>query len=79
MASLKVANGGHLEGLATARDTVDDAAFAEGELVLLTNILGLLVAFIGQTLTVRLIDQVWPQLSSSDANLGSAEQQEDAK
>lgn len=79
MTSLKVADGGHLEGLANARDTVDGAALAEGELVLVTHILGLLVAFIGQALTVRLIDQIWPQLSSSDANLGSAEQQEDAK
>lgn len=53
---------GELEGLALAQASIDVADFCEGEVVLLAQLLGLLVAFIGPALTLRLINQVWPQL-----------------
>lgn len=40
--------------------------FAEGRVVLLAQLLGLLVAFIGESLTLRLAREVWPQLSLDD-------------
>lgn len=39
---------------------------AEGGVVLLAQMLGLLEAFIGQNLTVRMLCEVWPTLSLND-------------
>jgi hypothetical protein len=39
---------------------------AEGSVVLVAQLLGLLVAFIGEDLTLRLMREVWPKLSLSD-------------
>ncbi len=41
----------------------------EGRIVLLTQLLGLLVAFIGENLTVRLVREVWPKLKLPAAGL----------
>ncbi len=41
---------------------VAPADMMEGRLVLLTQLLGLLVAFIGAKLTLQLVHQVWPNL-----------------
>lgn len=38
-------------------------ATTEGSLILLAQLLGLLVAFIGEHLTVRMVREVWPKLS----------------
>ncbi len=39
-----------------------DPQVAEGSLVLLAQLLGLLVAFIGENLTVRIVREAWPEL-----------------
>jgi hypothetical protein len=61
---------GDLDGLTDARSTIDAADFREGEIAVLVRLLGLLVAFIGPALTLRLINQLWPQLSFKDADFG---------
>ena len=55
---------GSLEGLDDAQLT--DAEIAEGEAVLVAQLIGLLVTFIGATLTLQLLRQAWP-----DASLGA--------
>jgi hypothetical protein len=70
LTSLRVVAAGELEGLTANRPILDDATFREGELVFLAHLLGLLVAFIGAALTLRLINQLWPQLSFKDADFG---------
>jgi hypothetical protein len=50
--------------------------FLEGRVVLVAQLLGLLVAFIGENLTVRLMSEVWPKLSLSDLNLDKGEENE---
>jgi hypothetical protein len=75
LAEVQVIAGGELEGLAAAHAKLDAAEFCEGEVVLLAQLLGLLVAFIGPALTLRLITQVWPQLSFADADFGKAAEQ----
>jgi hypothetical protein len=75
----RVVADGELEGLTAAHATRGPAEFAEGELVLLAQILRLLVAFIGPTLTLRLINQLWPQLSFSAADFSNAASHEEAK
>lgn len=51
---------------------------SEGGVVLLAHLLDLLVAFIGQGLTVRLVSEVWPNLSVSDLELESESTHEKA-
>jgi hypothetical protein len=48
---------------------VDPDEFSEGCVVLLSHLLGLLVAFIGDELTLRLVRQAWPKLSSNNFDL----------
>ena len=44
---------------------VDSELVARGRLILLAHLLDLLVAFIGETLTLQLLREVWPKLSSN--------------
>ena len=57
---------GTLEGLDELEAKVDPEEFAEGRVVLLAQLLGLLVAFIGEILTLRLAKEVWPKVSLDD-------------
>lgn len=75
LSAIQVVVDGELEGLTAAHAKLDAAEFFEGEVVLLAQLLGLLVAFIGPTLTLRLITQVWPQLPLGDADFGKAAEQ----
>lgn len=79
LAGVRVVEGGQLEGLAVAHAKLDTAEFSDGEVALLTQLLGLLVAFIGPALTLRLMMQIWPQLSFEDAGLGGTANKEKAE
>ena len=52
---------GSLGGLDDAQ--LSDAEIAEGEAVLVAQLIGLLVTFIGATLTLQLLQQAWPEAS----------------
>ncbi len=60
------------EGLDELASQVDPGEMFEGCTVLLAQLLGLLVAFIGEDLTLRLVREAWPKLrlDSSDAGKG---------
>lgn len=73
--AVQVVGDGELEGLATARAELGVTEFSEGEVVLLAQLLGLLVAFVGPALTLRLIIQIWPQLSVDEADFGGTAEQ----
>lgn len=79
LATVRVVADGELEGLTAATTTVDSADFVEGEAVLLAQLLGLLVAFIGPALTLRLINQLWPQLEFDDADFSVTANNEDVE
>jgi hypothetical protein len=68
--ALSVKTDGRLEGLDDFKTQVGQDAFSEGAVALLAQLLGLLVAFIGETLTLHLMSEVWPQLSFSDLEFG---------
>jgi hypothetical protein len=53
---------GSLEGLEELEAQVDPDEIFEGGIVLLAQLLGLLVAFIGEDLTLRLVREVWSKL-----------------
>jgi hypothetical protein len=57
---------GSFEGLDELEAQVDPEEIFEGCVVLLAQLLGLLVAFIGENLTLRLVREVWPKLSLKD-------------
>ena len=54
---------GSFEGLDDLGAQIDPDEIFEGCVVLLAQLLGLLVAFIGENLTRRLVGEVWPQMS----------------
>jgi hypothetical protein len=75
--ALHVKADGTLEGLEAPRVQLDPAEFLEGRVVLLAQLLGLLVALIGPSLTSRLLGEIWPQISLDDLDFGTGGQ--DAK
>jgi hypothetical protein len=66
---------GTLEGLETLHGRLKPAEFREGRIVLLAQLLGLLVAFIGPGLTSRLVGEIWPQLSADKLDFGDGDKQ----
>jgi hypothetical protein len=59
--------------------SVGPGQFAEGKVVLLAHVLGLLIALIGVRLTLHLVLDIWPTLSLGDLNLGNGEAHEKEK
>jgi hypothetical protein len=62
--TLKVRADGSLEKLDEVATPIDEGKIFEGRVILLAHLLGLLVAFIGENLTLRLVGEVWPELPS---------------
>ena len=77
--ALQVNADGSLQGLDELDAQVDPEKILEGRVVLLAQLLGLLVAFIGENLTLRLVREVWPKLSLSDFDFGKGYKNEKAK
>jgi hypothetical protein len=61
---------GVFEGFEPLRVRLTPAEFHEGRVVLLAQLLGLLVAFIGPALTSRLMVETWPQLAADNPDFG---------
>lgn len=72
LGTIKVVADGELHGLTEAQAKANPGGVAEGEVVLLAQLLGLLVAFIGPALTARLVGQIWPQLPLTGADFDKA-------
>jgi hypothetical protein len=69
--AVHVRSDGSLEGLEELHAQLDPAKLAEGGIVLLAQLLGLLAAFIGDNLTLGLIREVWPKVQLNDLDLES--------
>jgi hypothetical protein len=70
---------GTLEGLKKLHAELGDAEFSEARVVLLGNLLELLVAFIGESLTVHLVGQVWPLIPLNGLDLAGGIEHEKAE
>ena len=70
---------GSFEGLDELGAHVDLDEIFEGRVVLLAQLLGLLVAFIGEELTLRLVLEVWPKLPLKQLDFGRGSKNEKAK
>lgn len=57
---------GTWEGLDELEAQVSPADFLEARVVALAQLIGLLVAFIGKNLTLRLVGEIWPSLSLNE-------------
>ena len=77
--AVRVKADGSFEGLDELGAHVDLDEIFEGRVVLLAQLLGLLVAFIGEDLTLRLVREVWPKLSLNDLNFGKGDNDEKPK
>ena len=65
---IRIASDGTLERPGPADESVDPDEAREGGVVLVAQLLGLLVAFIGERLTQQLVREIWPKLPASDSN-----------
>ena len=64
--AVRVDASGSLEGLDDVRAKLSADELAQGEATLIAHLLGLLVTFIGEALTVRLMQEVWPEISGGE-------------
>jgi hypothetical protein len=70
---------GSLGGLDELGGQVDPKKTTEGSVVLLAQLLGLLVAFIGGSLTLRLVREIWPKIPLNDVDFDSGDKNENPK
>ena len=70
---------GSLEGLEELHAQLDRDELFDGGVVLVAQLLGLLVAFIGENLTLRLLREVWPRVPLDDLVFGNGDQYEKTK
>ena len=61
---------GGLEGFEALGSQLDPSEIVEGRVVLLAQLLGLLEAFIGPSLTSRLSGEIWPQIPLIEQDFG---------
>jgi hypothetical protein len=77
--AVQVKPDGAFEGVEALHERIDPAEFLEGRVELLAQLLGLLVAFIGPNLTLRLVREIWPQILLDDLDLNDGRKNEKTK
>jgi hypothetical protein len=77
--ALHVNANGFLEGPDETAPQLGQEEIADGRVVLLSQLLGLLVAFIGESLTIRLVHEVWPELPADGLRPGKEGENEKTK
>lgn len=76
---LHVKADGSFEGLEELHAKLAPEEFIKGRSVLLAHLLGLLVAFIGENLTLRLVREIWPKVPLDDLDFGGEGKNEKTK
>jgi hypothetical protein len=71
--AVHVKSNGALEGWAEIQPPLSADTFLAGRIELVAQMLGLLVAFIGENLTLRLVHEVWPKMPLDDLELDNEE------
>lgn len=77
--AVQVKADGSLEVLDELEVEADPEELAKGSVVLVAQLLALLVAFIGENLTLQLVREVWPRLGLNDLGFGKRDEYEKAK
>jgi hypothetical protein len=79
LGAVKMKDDGALEGLEELNAKRNPDELLEGGVVLVAQLLGLLTAFIGQTLTLRFVREIWPEVPLDDLNSGKGGRNEKAE
>jgi hypothetical protein len=77
--AVQVKADGRLAGLEELPAQLDPDELLEGRVVLLAQFLGLLVAFIGENLTLRLMREVWPKVPLNELDFANEGKYEKTK
>ena len=78
LSSVRVKTDGSLEGFEGLSAQIAPEEFTEGCVTLFSHLLGLLAAFIGEELTLRLVSEAWPELSPIELDFGKGDKNEKA-
>jgi hypothetical protein len=78
LAALQVDAEGALAGWDQPEAQVKTKVLTEGGVAVVAHVLGLLVAFIGDNLTLRLVRDVWPNVSFEDLKFTQGDHHEEA-
>ena len=76
--TVQVKADGSMEGWDELEAKVDPDEIFEGRVVLLAQLLGLLLAFIGEKLTLQLVREAWPKLPLNNSDFGKVDKHENA-
>jgi len=63
LSAVQVAADGSLQGLDELERQIDKDQVKEGGAILIAQLIGLLLTFIGEGLTLRMIQDVWPEVA----------------
>ena len=70
LSAMQVTADGTLQELGETESQSDKHHAGDGEVILIAQILGLLIIFIGETLTLRLVQDAWPEAGLENCNSG---------
>lgn len=70
LSEMQVTADGSLQGLGQTGSESDKRLAGESGVILLAQFLGLLQSFIGEALTLRLVQDAWPDEGQDDSNSG---------
>jgi hypothetical protein len=70
LSAMHVTGDGTLQELGQTESRSDKHHAGDGEVILIAQILGLLIIFIGETLTLRLVQVAWPEAGLDSVNSG---------
>ena len=76
LSAVQVAADGSLEGLREIESHIDRHRAEEGGVILIAQLLGLLLTFIGEALTLRLVQDLWPDAAFDDHDSRTGEKHE---
>ena len=71
--AVRVRGDGSLEWPGADESQLDTKKIAAGEVALLAQLLGLLVTFIGESLTLLLVREIWPEAPYEGSDTGTEE------
>jgi hypothetical protein len=77
--ALHVKSDGALEGLGKLPAQLNPDILSQGRVALLAQLLGLMVTFIGENLTLRLVREIWPKAPLNDLDLIKGDKNEKTK
>jgi hypothetical protein len=67
LTALQINSDGSLKDLHELEAKLESSVVIEGQVVLLSQLLGLLVTFVGPALTLQILQDIWPKMNGLDS------------